>query len=374
MRTLTKLQDIIFPTLPRWFTAALHGTKDGGATSGPETPITIANSPTFDVEPAEALSHDYELLETLYYAVFESRLINLKPISACGNRQASWGSNRASGTVPGYFNTIFDNVHTSPSRSFVQPSYRFPPSKKSSTLLQPVDQAVRPGISSLDSVPNTNPSGVSEVPWSLHNRRRSQGYNASEANTLPGTSAGLSSRSPSLVSLHSLSDHEAGSEGSDESYVDALAWMESPNWRRHSAPVGYSEAGRILEEPRHRNSTSSSLTACNNDNDSYPGSLDGSTITSWTIYGYGDEDLSFTDYYNVDDRLMFMHLWIAFTYVDACREPMWEELSERLSKKSITVQQLGCSKQEGRWLEKNARGKQEFARKKFDQIFDQYCS
>lgn len=72
--------DIIFPTLPSWFTAPLRvRNKRSDSIHHPNgmhhQEPTTAPSPV-DSKP---LPHDHVLLESLYYSVFENRFINLRP-------------------------------------------------------------------------------------------------------------------------------------------------------------------------------------------------------------------------------------------------------------------------------------------------------
>ena len=74
------LSDIIFPTLPSWFTAPLRVRNKrsdsihhpNGMHPREETPPPSSAGPT-------PLPHDHVLLESLYYGVFENRFINLRP-------------------------------------------------------------------------------------------------------------------------------------------------------------------------------------------------------------------------------------------------------------------------------------------------------
>lgn len=72
--------DIMFPTLPRWFTAPLR-VRTRRATSvhypnGTQRPVIPSPPPT---PPENVPPHDHALLESLYQSVFESRFINLRP-------------------------------------------------------------------------------------------------------------------------------------------------------------------------------------------------------------------------------------------------------------------------------------------------------
>lgn len=71
------ISDIRFPTLPKWFTTPLraHAKRtemihlpDGSSQPSSPTPSS-----------SKDLAHDHALLESLYYSVFESRFVNIRP-------------------------------------------------------------------------------------------------------------------------------------------------------------------------------------------------------------------------------------------------------------------------------------------------------
>ncbi|KAF7342811.1 UBIQUITIN-CONJUGAT-2 domain-containing protein [Mycena sanguinolenta] len=93
--------DVIFPLLPKWFTASLRarprrprgvrypdGTQRGLDDNQPDTP-----------------PHDHALLESLYKSVFEARFINFNPTAI----------------LPSYFTTYFRHVTLSPVINFSMP-------------------------------------------------------------------------------------------------------------------------------------------------------------------------------------------------------------------------------------------------------------
>jgi hypothetical protein len=75
---LNQVPDILFPLLPRWFTAPLRvRTRRAASIHYPESSQRV-------VEPSPLASnsappHDHALLESLYQSIFESRFINLQP-------------------------------------------------------------------------------------------------------------------------------------------------------------------------------------------------------------------------------------------------------------------------------------------------------
>lgn len=78
--------DILFPILPRWFTAPLRArAKRTISVHYPNgaRPAQVAPPTT---PPANHLSHDHALLEALYYSVFHNRFINMRPSGAIISR------------------------------------------------------------------------------------------------------------------------------------------------------------------------------------------------------------------------------------------------------------------------------------------------
>lgn len=68
--------DIMFPTLPRWFTNPLRA-KSRRTASIHLPDGSQRATPSFGYR--DDLEHDHALLESLYYSVFESRFINTRP-------------------------------------------------------------------------------------------------------------------------------------------------------------------------------------------------------------------------------------------------------------------------------------------------------
>lgn len=246
-------------------------------------------------------------------------------------------------TMPGYFATVFTNVGIPPSRSFPDPPYK---------------HAVEH---------NHAPSRSSETPEAGHSHTPISGSPKLAHQLLLGGNAGSSSlKSASLVSLYSASDSEGESDGSNASIADTFTWDESTDRQRLSTFT--TPSPNLLNagsDPVRRGDASSSTTAFDG------ASTSSGQRTSSTIYGYGDEDIVFTDYYNVDDRLMFMHLYISYQDVLACREPMWEELSHQLSRKVTSLKALGW---EGDEKLDDPGGREAIAREKFEELFHRYCS
>ncbi|KAK7058419.1 hypothetical protein VNI00_002053 [Paramarasmius palmivorus] len=95
--------DVIFPALPRWFTASLR-VRPRRTTSVHLPDGTLRGHPGVE-SLSESPSHDHALLESLYTSVFEHRFINMKP----------------SALLPSYFATYFRHITLGPVISFPMP-------------------------------------------------------------------------------------------------------------------------------------------------------------------------------------------------------------------------------------------------------------
>ena len=72
--------DIIFPTLPSWFTAPLRvRNRRSDSIHHPNGRHQREATPPPSTADSTSLPHDHVLLESLYYGVFENRFINLRP-------------------------------------------------------------------------------------------------------------------------------------------------------------------------------------------------------------------------------------------------------------------------------------------------------
>ncbi|KAJ7925937.1 S-adenosyl-L-methionine-dependent methyltransferase [Mycena leptocephala] len=132
--------DVIFPRLPKWFTAPLRarprrstsvhypdGTHRGLYPSDPDTLST---------------PHDHALLESLYKSVFESRFINQNPTAI----------------LPSYFTTYFRHVTLGPVISFFMPPLPplqpLPPQIITSYVIGPDSDTLDPRTSTVFPSPN----------------------------------------------------------------------------------------------------------------------------------------------------------------------------------------------------------------------------
>lgn len=99
--------DILFPTLPTWFTAPLRARNKRSDSvhypNGSHNRTDKLPSSQPDIPP---LPHDHALLESLYYAVFENRFINLRPTAI----------------LPIYFTSNFRRIISAPIVHFRMPA------------------------------------------------------------------------------------------------------------------------------------------------------------------------------------------------------------------------------------------------------------
>ncbi|KAL5495125.1 hypothetical protein ACEPAI_587 [Sanghuangporus weigelae] len=99
--------DIIFPSLPRWYTKALRARDQRPSIHRPDgssrRSLPMSPPPT---PPRDDAPHDHILLESLFNLVFETRFINREPTSI----------------LPSYFATYFRHVQCSPAINFPTPT------------------------------------------------------------------------------------------------------------------------------------------------------------------------------------------------------------------------------------------------------------
>ncbi|KAF8514325.1 S-adenosyl-L-methionine-dependent methyltransferase [Hysterangium stoloniferum] len=115
-------EDIIFPTLPRSYT--LKGKQARPSAPYPRPSLSLSAPPS-PVDDASSPKHSHALLESLFFGVFESRMINTRPTSI----------------VPHHVNIHFRNVQLTPTQEFP-----FPPPPLSRRRLRHIasDSTTRP--------------------------------------------------------------------------------------------------------------------------------------------------------------------------------------------------------------------------------------
>ncbi|KAJ7631054.1 S-adenosyl-L-methionine-dependent methyltransferase [Roridomyces roridus] len=134
--------DIIFPLLPKWFTAPLRS-RTRRATSVVHYPDgTHRGLFPFPDTQSDAAAHDHALLESLYKTIFSSRFINLNPTAI----------------LPSYFTTYFRHVTLGPVISFfmppIPPLQPLPPQIITSYVIDPNSDTLDSRTSTVFASPN----------------------------------------------------------------------------------------------------------------------------------------------------------------------------------------------------------------------------
>ncbi|KAF7307089.1 UBIQUITIN-CONJUGAT-2 domain-containing protein [Mycena indigotica] len=172
--------DIIFPLLPKWFTAPLRA-RPRRTTSVHFPNGTHRGLYPFADTQSDDTQHDHALLESLYKSVFESRFINLNPTAI----------------LPSYFTTYFRHVTLGPVISFFMPPV--PP-------LQPLppqiitSYVIDPNSDTLDSRTSTVFASPSEV------RGASLSFSSSSTTTTDSSIFMSTRRKSSSVSTYESSE------------------------------------------------------------------------------------------------------------------------------------------------------------------------
>ncbi|KAF8573567.1 hypothetical protein K439DRAFT_1642896 [Ramaria rubella] len=117
-------EDILFPTLPRSYTLSTRQPRPSAPYPRLSPSLTLSPPPS-PLEDEDAAPHAHMLLESLFFGVFERRMINLRPTAI----------------IPHHFNIHFRNVISTPSIE-----YAFPPPPLSRQQLRhvPSDTTARP--------------------------------------------------------------------------------------------------------------------------------------------------------------------------------------------------------------------------------------
>ncbi|CAA7265898.1 unnamed protein product [Cyclocybe aegerita] len=261
--------DIIFPSLPRWFTNALRARPlraqsiifpDGSQRGYPASSQASSNIPP----------HEHALLESLYKSVFEHRFVNLKPSSV----------------LPSYLTTYFRQVTLGPVVKFpmppLPPIQPLPPQLTKSYIVEP-----SPDIADNRSSTTVAPSTYSSRPMSLS---FSSSYSTVADSIISKTT--ISSRP--RTSSEPLSYH-------GENSYSSFDILQLP------APEGID----VTSLPIPRFILDSSLTE--------------SEISALPPSLFPLEQLA-----SLSERSLAMHLYRSFQSVLACQEAMWEELKDRI--------------------------------------------
>ncbi|KIK07207.1 hypothetical protein K443DRAFT_87444 [Laccaria amethystina LaAM-08-1] len=262
--------DILFPSLPRWFTSALRARPcRTPSINHPDGTKHVYSSPprSDDTMP----SHDHALLESLNRSVFEHRFINMTPTAI----------------LPSYFTTYFRQVTLGPVLNFPMPP--LPPMRPLSPQL-----VTAYAISSLDVLDThswSNPSSSSPP----HSKRpASLSFSSSVSTTTNSTTA--SSNGPSL-----LSNRPRTASASWGSPLSSLVSQTSPS-SPPKAPLNSPVKPFTLDR-----------------------SSDGYDYIASSQPLFAMERLM-----TLSERSLAMHLYRSYQSVLACQEAMWEELMDRV--------------------------------------------
>ncbi|KAK0208757.1 hypothetical protein DFS33DRAFT_1253760 [Desarmillaria ectypa] len=306
--------DLVFPYLPRWFTAPLRARpKRSTSVHFPDGSQRRYPSPP-DTPIQDMPSHDHALLESLYKSVFEHRFINMKP----------------SALLPSYFATYFRHVTLGPVISFpmppVPPLQPLPPQIVTTYTIEPGSDTLDPRVSTV-------------YPPS------SEGTSASSATPT------LGARPASL----SFSSTISSGTGVMSSTPDSSTTMEIPFLSNASRPASSittlnlnpteTPAPPSLFVPYMLDTSSTETTAVA----SIPPSL------------FPEERLS-----SLNVRSLAMHLYRSYQSVLACREALWEELNDRLRNRKDELKPFGWEDDED-WEELQTR-------RKFEILIERYES
>ncbi|KAJ4485811.1 hypothetical protein J3R30DRAFT_3442129 [Lentinula aciculospora] len=276
--------DIIFPSLPRWFTAPMRAKPRRSASVHlPEGSVRGSIS-SFESSPSIP-NHDHALLESLHKSVFEHRFINTKPTAV----------------LPSYFSTYFRQNTLGPVLNFFMPP--LPP-------LQPLS----PQLATVYAV----------GPFGLDLEQR-----ASVINT---ASPPLPTARPISVSFSSAPSKESSSSASGSS--------QGSREMSHPSPFKLSEALSSVAV----NDTDDQ----NEDNLSPPPrelyALEANGLADQTtprVPSVTNERLN-----SLNERSLAMHLHRAYNHVLGCQDALWEELKDRLRNRKEELEPFGWEDEE----------------------------
>ncbi|KAL0569499.1 hypothetical protein V5O48_012467 [Marasmius crinis-equi] len=272
--------DILFPSLPRWFTASLR-VRPRRATSVhlPGGSIRGGN-PYSDSQDYPSPSHDHALLESLYTSVFEHRFINTKP----------------SALLPSYFSTYFRHITLGPIINFLMPPL---------TPLQPLPPQLANAYA-IELSPSDSPE------------QRTSG-NATFPSTLGKGRPSSLSFSSTLSAMNSSLD----SAGSTRGNASIPALDPDNKDTKIDGPSDLNSQGVFTQPAKPRLYSLDSSLVENIDNAIPPG-----------LFCRGQLD-------SMNERSLAMHLYRSYNLVLACQEAIWEELKDRLRNRKDELKPFG---------------------------------
>ncbi|KAJ7492468.1 S-adenosyl-L-methionine-dependent methyltransferase [Mycena latifolia] len=269
--------DVIFPLLPKWFTAPLRA-RPRRSTSVHYPDGSHRGLYPFSDTQSASTPHDHALLESLYKSVFESRFINLNPTAI----------------LPSYFTTYFRHVTLGPVISFFMPP--LPP-------LQPLppqiitSYVIDPNSDTLDSRTSTVFASPNEV--------RPTSLSFSSAST--GSTAESSQASSMFIGTRRKSS--------------SVSTYDSPD------TGSFKPANGVPDPPKTATPFKSYALDMGMDNEEAALSPDRIPLRN---------QLSL-----LNERSLAMHLYRSYQLVLACQEEMWEELKDRIRNRKDELKPFG---------------------------------
>ncbi|KAH7886106.1 hypothetical protein F5I97DRAFT_2025859 [Phlebopus sp. FC_14] len=303
--------DILFPTLPSWFTAPLRVRNkrvdsihhpNGSQHQGDTSP----QSPNLHSPP-----HDHALLESLYYAVFENRFINLRPTAI----------------LPIHFTSNFRQVMSAPIVHFRMPA--LPP-------LQALPQSLPPNASltgdSDRSDADSQPTPTPEVPPTP--RAISVSFSSTDSiRTSNSASTGKSSPSDRSYAVSDTSTHLRSSVGECSSPAS-------------TSPGSSLKTARTVKRP-----------LCIVDSSTAEITTGAGSNTSHSLIPLDEID-------KLNETSLAMQLYRSYQSVLACQESMWEELVDKMRNRVEELREYG-------WESDQELGELD-SRTKFEVLVDRY--
>ncbi|KAF9041753.1 hypothetical protein BDZ89DRAFT_1100020 [Hymenopellis radicata] len=324
---------IVFPFLPRWFTAPLRARpRRSTSVHFPDGSQRGYPSPQ-DTLDEDTPSHDHALLESLYKAVFAHRFINMKP----------------SALLPNYFTTYFRHCTVGPVISWPMPP--IPP-------LQPLpDQMVTSyAVDSGAENPDLRMSTVFPL----------------SADGSPSPSSGPMNTRPNSLSFSStISSRSTMNSSTNES---SLSTLFSTMGREKSGSVSSTSSEKANSEMPLEDE---SVKSAGGDSDAtlpiriatpppkfVPFLLESSSADSTTVPSIPSSLFPAVRLASMNERSLAMHLYRSYTIVLACREPLWEELKDRLRNRRDELRPFGWEDDDDFEETQN--------RKKFEKLIERY--
>lgn len=285
--------DILFPTLPTWFTAPLRARNKRSDSvhypNGSHHHIDKLPSSTPDTAP---LPHDHALLESLYYAVFENRFINLRPTAI----------------LPIHFTSTFRRVISAPIVHFRMPA--LPP-------LQALPQPLPPNALLMEASLSSDRSDTTSQPHAPLTPLTPRPFAVSFSSThSSATSKSASSGESSLFS------HLNGSTLSHPTTSPADCSPHSPALSCDTTNILSSETAHVMKKPLYI--------------------VDSSAAESTSMGVRPSHSLIPLDEIDkLSERSLAMQLYWSYQSVLACQESMYEELVDRTRNRTGELAEFG---------------------------------